>query len=110
MSATVWPRSKAVILIRARSSGVTSTVSRAVKRSPALCAVFLRHTGKRRGLFGRIMGTWLAGIDHVRDGYAWIVRRLLRVAFVSVVLVVVALLVLLGIGVLRRHFDISEAV
>src|SRR5487761_782140 len=39
MSATVWPRWKAVILIRARSSGVTSTVSRAVKSSPALCAV-----------------------------------------------------------------------
>src|SRR5665213_2198201 len=37
MSATVWPRWKAVNLIRARSSGVTSTVSRAVKRSLRLC-------------------------------------------------------------------------
>jgi hypothetical protein len=38
--------------------------------------VFLRHTGPRRG----IMGACSRGIDCVRDGYAGIVRRLVRVA------------------------------
>jgi sulfate/thiosulfate transport system permease protein len=36
--------------------------------------------------------------------------ELTQAAAISVVLVAVALLVLLGIGVLRRHFDISEAI
>jgi len=36
--------------------------------------------------------------------------QLTQAAAISVVLVAVALLVLLGIGVLRRHFDISEAI
>ena len=56
----------------------------ALTLSPALCAVFLRHSGPRRGIIGRIM----RGIDWVRDGYAGIVARLLRVAIVAVVLVV----------------------
>jgi multidrug efflux pump subunit AcrB len=38
----------------------------ALTLSPALCAVFLRHTGPRRGPMGRV----LRGIDNVRDGYA----------------------------------------
>ena len=55
----------------------------ALTLSPALCALFLRHTGPRRGIMGRV----LRGIDHVRDGYAAVVRRLLRVAIIAVVLV-----------------------
>ena len=51
----------------------------ALTLSPALCAVFLRHQGKRRGLMGRV----LRGIDMVRDGYAWLVQRLVRVAVLS---------------------------
>jgi hydrophobe/amphiphile efflux-1 (HAE1) family protein len=57
----------------------------ALTLSPALCAVFLRHTGPRRGIMGRV----LAGIDWVRDGYASIVRRLVRTAALSLVLVLV---------------------
>ncbi|HUB14490.1 MAG TPA: efflux RND transporter permease subunit [Acetobacteraceae bacterium] len=57
----------------------------ALTLSPALCAVFLRHHGKRRGILGRI----LRGIDHVRDGYAWVVQRVLRAAAVSLVAVAV---------------------
>ena len=56
----------------------------ALTLSPALCGVFLRHTGERRGIMGRLM----RGIDWVRDGYAAIVARLLRLAVLAVVLVV----------------------
>ncbi len=62
----------------------------ALTLSPALCAVFLRHTGPKRGIMGRIM----RGIDHVRDGYARLVARLVRVAAFALVLVV-----LLGGGI-----------
>ncbi len=55
----------------------------ALTLSPALCAVFLRHEGKKRG----VMAMVLRGIDEVRDGYAAIVRRLVRLAAVSLVLV-----------------------
>ena len=55
----------------------------ALTLSPALCAVFLRHGGPRRGIMGRIM----RGIDWTRDRYAAGVRRLVRLAFVSVLLV-----------------------
>jgi hydrophobe/amphiphile efflux-1 (HAE1) family protein len=54
----------------------------ALTLSPALSAVFLRPS-ERRGLIGRI----LRGIDYVRDGYAGIVRRLLRIAALSLILV-----------------------
>jgi hydrophobe/amphiphile efflux-1 (HAE1) family protein len=47
--------------------------------------VFLRHTGPRRGIMGRVLG----GIDWVRDRYAGGVRRLVRMAALSLVLVLV---------------------
>ena len=55
----------------------------ALTLSPALCAVFLRPTDKRRGIMGRV----LRGIDYVRDGYAAVVRRLVRVAVLGVLLI-----------------------
>ena len=51
----------------------------ALTLSPALCAVFLRHQGPRRGILGRVV----RGIDHVRDGYAWVVQRTVRFAMLS---------------------------
>ncbi len=57
----------------------------ALTLSPALCGVFLRHTGPRRGIMGRVM----RAIDWVRDGYAGIVVRLLRVSVLAVVLIAV---------------------
>ncbi len=57
----------------------------ALTLSPALCGVFLRHTGPKRGIMGRVM----RGIDHVRDGYAGLVRRLIRFAVLAVLLVLV---------------------
>jgi hydrophobe/amphiphile efflux-1 (HAE1) family protein len=48
----------------------------ALSLSPALCAVFLRRPGRRRGPIGWV----LRRIENVRDGYAGIVRRLVRVS------------------------------
>jgi hydrophobic/amphiphilic exporter-1 (mainly G- bacteria), HAE1 family len=53
--------------------------------SPALCAVFLRHRGPRGGPMGWV----LRRINDVRDGYAAVVSRLVRVS-------VLGLLVVLG--------------
>ncbi|MFC7552437.1 efflux RND transporter permease subunit [Pseudoroseomonas wenyumeiae] len=55
----------------------------ALTLSPALCAVFLSHTGPRRGVLA-----WIGRrIDNVRDGYASLVRRLLRISILGLVLV-----------------------
>src|SRR5260370_902060 len=67
------------------SAAMLISALNALTLSPALCGVFLRPTGPRRG----IMGSVLPGIDWVRDGYAGIVRRLGRMAGLSVVLVLV---------------------
>jgi hydrophobe/amphiphile efflux-1 (HAE1) family protein len=54
----------------------------ALTLSPALCALVLRrHGDKKRGPMGRV----LRGIDRVRDGYASIVRRLVRMSILSLV-------------------------
>ncbi|MGC1575703.1 MAG: multidrug efflux RND transporter permease subunit [Beijerinckiaceae bacterium] len=55
----------------------------ALTLSPALCAVFLRHGGPRRGPMGWV----LRRIDNIRDGYAGIVRRLVRFPLFGVVIV-----------------------
>ncbi len=74
-----------------RQFAVTISVSvlisalNALTLSPALCAVFLRHTGPKRGIMGRIM----RGIDNVRDGYAYLVGKTLRLAVLGVLLAVV---------------------
>ncbi len=55
----------------------------ALTLSPALCAVFLRHGGPARGPMGYV----LRGIDRMRDGYAAVVSRLVRMSVLSVVIV-----------------------
>jgi hydrophobe/amphiphile efflux-1 (HAE1) family protein len=67
------------------SAAMVISALNALTLSPALCAVFLRHTGPRRGIIGRVLG----GIDWVRDRYAGGVRRLVRMAALSLVLVLV---------------------
>jgi hydrophobe/amphiphile efflux-1 (HAE1) family protein len=67
------------------SAAMVISALNALTLSPALCAVFLRHTGPRHGPMGRVLG----GIDWVRDRYAGGVRRLLRMAALSIVLVLV---------------------
>jgi hydrophobe/amphiphile efflux-1 (HAE1) family protein len=65
------------------SAAMLISALNALTLSPALCAVFLRHTGPRRGIMGRVLG----GIDWVRDHYAGAVRRLVRIAALSLALV-----------------------
>ncbi|MGO9757396.1 MAG: efflux RND transporter permease subunit [Roseiarcus sp.] len=57
----------------------------ALTLSPALCALVLRHEAKRRGPMALV----LRGIDRVRDGYAGAVRRLVRIAILSPLLIAV---------------------
>ncbi|MFZ4407676.1 MAG: efflux RND transporter permease subunit [Paracraurococcus sp.] len=55
----------------------------ALTLSPALCAILLKgHHGPKRGIMGKISN----GIDWVRDGYAAIVARLVRISVLSLVL------------------------
>ncbi len=61
----------------------------ALTLSPALCAVLLKPGHQRHGIMGRV----LDGIDRVRDGYAAIVRRLVRVSLLVLVLI-------LGLGLI----------
>ena len=64
----------------------------ALTLSPALCGVFLRHSGPKRGIMGRVS----RGIDAVRNGYSRVVSRLLGVALGGI-LVVVGAGVLIGL-------------
>ncbi|MGB5253702.1 MAG: efflux RND transporter permease subunit, partial [Sedimenticolaceae bacterium] len=58
----------------------------ALTLSPALCAILLKHGGQKRGLMGYVM----RGIDGVRDGYAAVVTRLVRISVLVLVLIAVA--------------------
>ncbi|CAH2604263.1 Efflux pump membrane transporter BepG [Rhodovastum atsumiense] len=72
-----------------RQFAVTISVSmlisaiNALTLSPALCAVFLRPLDKRRGIMAHV----LRGIDFARDGYAAVVRRLVRLAVLALLLI-----------------------
>jgi hydrophobe/amphiphile efflux-1 (HAE1) family protein len=70
------------------SAAMVISAINALTLSPALCALFLRHGGPRRGIMGRVGN----GIDWVRDRYAGGVRRLVRMAAMSLV----ALLIFAG--------------
>ena len=65
------------------SAAMVISAVNALTLSPALCAVFLRHSGPRRGVMGRI--GW--GIDRVRHGYTTLVRKMVRLSVISIVLV-----------------------
>jgi hydrophobe/amphiphile efflux-1 (HAE1) family protein len=78
------------------SAAMVISALNALTLSPALCAVFLRHTGPRRGIMGRVLG----GIDWTRDHYGSGVRRLVRVAALSLVLVVVFAGGILGVSLI----------
>ncbi|MBY0339213.1 MAG: multidrug efflux RND transporter permease subunit [Acetobacteraceae bacterium] len=57
----------------------------ALTLSPALCAIVLKHGGPKRGPIRYV----LRAIDKVRDGYAWIVGKLVRVAILAIPLTAV---------------------
>ncbi|HYM31172.1 MAG TPA: multidrug efflux RND transporter permease subunit [Candidatus Cybelea sp.] len=65
------------------SSAMLISALNALTLSPALCAIFLRHEGKRRGLMGYV----LRFIAATRDGYAAVVLRLVRVSILSIMLI-----------------------
>src|SRR5205814_5107399 len=67
----------------------------ALTLSPALCAVFLRASGPRRGPMGWV----LRRIDNVRDGYAAIVGRLVRVSILGLVLIAASAVAIYGLSV-----------
>ncbi|MES5485491.1 multidrug efflux RND transporter permease subunit [Bradyrhizobium sp. INPA03-11B] len=67
------------------SAAMVISALNALTLSPALCAVFLRHGGPRRGIMGRVLDS----IDWVRDRYAGVVQRLVRLAVLSLVAVLV---------------------
>jgi hydrophobe/amphiphile efflux-1 (HAE1) family protein len=52
----------------------------ALTLSPALCAILLTHTGPKRGPIKYV----LKAIDGARDGYAWIVSKLVRFAILAI--------------------------
>ncbi len=76
------------------SAAMLISALNALTLSPALCALVLRHEGPRRGVMARV----LRGIDIVRDGYAAAVRRLVRVAVLSVLLIAVFALGVYGLS------------
>jgi hydrophobe/amphiphile efflux-1 (HAE1) family protein len=66
----------------------------ALTLSPALCAVFLRHQGTRRGPMGWI----LRRIESMRDGYAAIVSRLVRVSALGIVAILGSAVAIFGLS------------
>ncbi|MGA0565151.1 efflux RND transporter permease subunit [Ancylobacter sp. VNQ12] len=83
-----------------RQFAVTISVSmlisalNALTLSPALCAVFLRHGGEKRGVMG-----WISRrIDGLRDGYAFIVRKTLRVSALSLAMVGLCAFAIFGLS------------
>jgi len=55
----------------------------ALTLAPALCAILLKPGGHRKGLMGLVM----RGIEGVRDGYAAVVARLVRISALVLLLV-----------------------
>ena len=66
------------------SASMVISALNALTLSPALCTVLLKRGGKKRGPMRYVLGA----IDSVRDGYAAVVRRLVRVAVVGVAVVI----------------------
>jgi hydrophobe/amphiphile efflux-1 (HAE1) family protein len=61
------------------------SATNALTLSPALCALLIKPNHHRRGILGRI----LTGIDRTRDGYARIVTKLLRKAWIGIAVILV---------------------
>jgi hydrophobe/amphiphile efflux-1 (HAE1) family protein len=67
----------------------------ALTLSPALCGVFLRpHHGPRRGPIGWVM----RNIDRVQEGYAGVVRHIVRASILSLVAVAVCVVGTIGMA------------
>ncbi len=76
------------------STAMLFSAVNALTLSPALCALLLRPRERQRGIMNRIG----RGIDRVRNGYASIVARLVRISLLSLVAVGVAFAGYFGLG------------
>ncbi|WP_431285748.1 efflux RND transporter permease subunit [Humitalea sp. 24SJ18S-53] len=77
------------------SVGMLFSAINALTLSPALCGVLLSaHHGPKKGIMGRVS----RGIDWVRDGYAAIVARLVRVSVLCLILVGVFMAGIIGVA------------
>jgi hydrophobe/amphiphile efflux-1 (HAE1) family protein len=69
----------------------------ALSLSPALCVLVLRRSrGRRHGVMGAVMN----GIDGVRDGYARVVRGLIRLAWIALPVVIVFAIGVVGVSLI----------
>jgi HAE1 family hydrophobic/amphiphilic exporter-1 len=87
------------------STSMVISAINALTLSPALCSVLLK-----RGETGRDpMRHVLRAIDWSRDSYAWIVRRLVRIALIVIIAVPVAAAVAFGVyGITPKGFLPAE--
>src|SRR5436309_4781220 len=65
----------------------------ALSLAPALCSVLLKRGATGRGWMRYVLG----GIDRVRDGYVWGVRRLVRIAVFGIIAVIAVAIGSLGL-------------
>jgi multidrug efflux pump subunit AcrB len=86
------------------SAAMLISALNALTLSPALCALFLRHEGRKRGLMGRV----LRGIDRARGGYAFIVHRLIRVSALSLVMVAVFAAGIFFLSRIARRYGMGQ--
>lgn len=75
------------------SSAMVISAFNALTLSPALCGVFLRHTGPKRGIMGWVLG----GIERTRRGYERVVRRMLRFSIVGLLVIAVCGVAVFGL-------------
>jgi HAE1 family hydrophobic/amphiphilic exporter-1 len=87
------------------STSMVISAINALTLSPALCSVLLKRGETGRGPMRHV----LRAIDGSRDGYAWIVRRLVRIAVVVVLAVPVAAAAAFGVyGITPKGFLPAE--
>jgi hydrophobe/amphiphile efflux-1 (HAE1) family protein len=86
------------------SAAMLFSAVNALTLSPALCAVMLRHGGPKKGIMAKV----LRGIEWTQNGYASIVRRLVRVASFSLVAVAVCFVGVFGLAKLTPTSFLPE--
>ena len=70
------------------SAAMVISAINALTLSPVLCSLLLKHGTARRGPMAKIMGRVKGTIDGMRDGYVFVVKRLVRYAIFGIVAVV----------------------
>ncbi|HLG48665.1 MAG TPA: multidrug efflux RND transporter permease subunit [Reyranella sp.] len=87
------------------STSMVISAINALTLSPALCSVLLRRGEAGRGIMRHV----LRAIDWSRDGYAAIVRRLVRISVITVIAVPVAAVAAFGVyGITPKGFLPAE--